>query len=126
MIRNYLLTAWRNLARNKFYSALNIAGLAVGLAVGIMILLWVQDELSYDGFHSKAERIFKINSHLGSGEGEQVWEGAPAPVSVMAQKVPEIEKSVRIADYWSNPIYSYTENKFTEPLKAYVDPSFFE
>ena len=51
MIRNYFRTAWRNLVKNKFYSFINISGLTVGLAVGILILLWVQDELSFDRFH---------------------------------------------------------------------------
>jgi len=54
MIRLNLLTAWRNIRRNSFYSLLNIAGLAIGLAVGILILLWVRDELSFDGFHKNA------------------------------------------------------------------------
>ena len=58
MFRNYIITAVRNLLRNKFYTSINIAGLAIGLSVGIMILLWVQDELSYNKFHSKADRIF--------------------------------------------------------------------
>ena len=67
MFRNYFKTAWRNLLKNKFYSAINIAGLSIGLAVGIMVLLWVQDELSYDSFHKNANNIYKINSHLGTG-----------------------------------------------------------
>ena len=45
MLKNYIKTAWRNLLNNKFYSAINIAGLTFGLAIGILILIWVQDEL---------------------------------------------------------------------------------
>jgi putative ABC transport system permease protein len=78
MFGNYFKTAWRNLINNKFYSAINIIGLAIGLAVGIMLLMWVQDELTYDSFHHNAANIYKINSHLGTGDGAQVWEGSPA------------------------------------------------
>jgi putative ABC transport system permease protein len=67
MLKNFFLTAWRNLRRNPFYSLLNIAGLAIGLAVGILILLWVRDELSFDGFHKQADRIYRVNAHFGSG-----------------------------------------------------------
>jgi putative ABC transport system permease protein len=48
MLQNYFITAWRTIRRNSFYSLLNIAGLAIGLAVGILVLLWVKDELSFD------------------------------------------------------------------------------
>ena len=72
MIKNYFKIAWRNIVKNKFYSAINIFGLAIGLAVGIMILLWVQDELNYDGFHNNADNIYKINSHLSTSAGTQV------------------------------------------------------
>ena len=112
--------------RNKFYSALNISGLAIGLAVGIMILLWVQDELSYDRFHAKAENIYKINSHLGSGDDEQIWQGAPAPVLHMAKKVPEIENGVRTADYYDNSLFAYNSKRLTGLRNVYVDPWFFE
>jgi putative ABC transport system permease protein len=74
MFKNYFKIAWRNLWKNKFYSLVNITGLAIGLSVGIMILLWVQDEFSYDSFHTNADNIYKINSHLGTGADEQVWE----------------------------------------------------
>src|SRR4051812_32182458 len=77
MIKNYFKTAWRALWNNKFYSAINISGLAAGLAVGIMILLWVQHESNYDHFHKHAASIYKINSHLGTGSRPQVWEGSP-------------------------------------------------
>ena len=53
MLNNYLRIGWRNLRRYKMYSSINIGGLAIGLAVGILILVWVQDELSYDRFHEK-------------------------------------------------------------------------
>jgi hypothetical protein len=60
MFRNYLVVAWRNLVRQKIYSAINIAGLAIGMACATLILLWVQDELSYDRCHEKADQIYRV------------------------------------------------------------------
>jgi len=60
MIKNYIKTAWRNLLKNKFYSLINIAGLTAGLAIGILILLWVQDELSFDSFHKNTPDIYRL------------------------------------------------------------------
>src|SRR5215213_4666549 len=97
MFKNYFKIAWRSLLTNKFYSAINISGLAIGLGVGIMILLWVQDELSYDSFHGDANNIYKINSHLGTGSGAQVWGGAPSPLAIFAKtQIPEVVNAVRI------------------------------
>ena len=126
MFRNYFVTAFRNLWKNKFYSAINITGLSVGLAVGIMILLWVQDELSYDKFQAKADRIFKVNSHLGEGASAQVWEGSPSPIAVFSKnEIPEVENTVRIKDVWDMSLFSHGNNKFVVSNMAYVDNSFF-
>jgi putative ABC transport system permease protein len=126
MFKNYFKTAWRNLSKNKFYSTINITGLAIGLAVGIMILLWVQDELSYDSFHKNAESIYKINSHLGTGADEQVWEGAPAPLAVFSkQSIPEVVNTVRIDNVNGPLLFKYADKKFTETNMACVDSTFF-
>src|SRR3954468_6207149 len=60
MIKNFLKIAWRNLVKNKGYSAINIGGLAVGMAVAILIGLWVYDELSYDKYHQNYDRIAQV------------------------------------------------------------------
>ncbi|HEX3385100.1 MAG TPA: ABC transporter permease, partial [Mucilaginibacter sp.] len=60
MIKNYLKVAWRNLFRNKFFSAINILGLALGIACSILILLWVQNELSVDGYHVNGKNIYAV------------------------------------------------------------------
>ena len=124
MFKNYFKSAWRNLVKNRFYTSINIAGLAVGLAVGIMILLWVQNELSYDGFHSNAKNIYKINSHLGSGKSEQVWDGSPAPLAIFAKSVPGVVNEVRVMGR-SPLLLSNGKTKILETSIAYVDPSFF-
>src|SRR5689334_842655 len=125
MFRNYFNTAWRNLVKNKFYSGINIIGLAIGLAVGIMILLWVQNELSYDKFHRNAGNIYKINSHIGTGTSAQVWPGAPAPLSVFSKQIPEVANAVRINEVDQQLLFKYQDKKFTESKLAFVDPSFF-
>lgn len=58
MLQNYLKTAFRNLLKQRFYAAINVLGLAVGIACVLLIALWVRYELSYDQFHSKADRIY--------------------------------------------------------------------
>src|ERR1700712_1099790 len=60
MIRNYLKVAWRNLVRNKAHSFINIAGLSVGLACSLLILLWVQSELNIDAFHKNSDRLYTV------------------------------------------------------------------
>lgn len=126
MLQNYIKTAWRNLLKNRFYSVINITGLAIGLAVGIMILLWVKDELSYDRFHNNAAHIYKVNSHIGKGENAQVWAGAPAPVAVFAkQSIPEVKNAVRILYRGDQIAFTYNNTKFVESRSAFVDPSFF-
>lgn len=70
MIKNYFKIAFRNLWKNKGYSAINIFGLAIGLATCLLITLYVVNELSYDRYNEKADRIYRINSDLRFGGGD--------------------------------------------------------
>jgi putative ABC transport system permease protein len=70
MIKNYIKIAWRSLTRQKLYSLINISGLAIGLAVCMLIMLYVAHELSYDKFHASAKRIFALNEHVKMGTQE--------------------------------------------------------
>src|ERR1019366_7249569 len=97
MIKNYLKTAWRNLLKNKFYSLINIAGLTAGLAIGILILLWVQDELSFNSFHKKAADIYRLELFGGTGTSRQIYSIDVAPIGPLAkQELPDIKDQVRI------------------------------
>jgi putative ABC transport system permease protein len=126
MLTNYLKTAWRNLLRNKFFTLINVSGLAIGLAVGVMILLWVDNELSYDRFHQHASAIYAINARVGAGSGEQVWPGTPAPLAVFCrQSIPEVADVVRICPRGDQALVSFGDKKFPETASAYIDPSFF-
>ena len=125
MFQNYFKTAWRHLLKNRFYSAINIIGLAIGLAVGIMILLWVQDETSYNRFFPQLDQLYKVNSHIGSGAAEQVWTGAPSPVAVYArQSMPEAEAVIRVRWNGGMAVRQGTK-KIIENNTANVDPAFF-
>src|SRR3984957_5303445 len=127
MLKNYLLTAWRNLRRNPFYSVINITGLAIGLAVGMLILLWVQDESSYDGFHQHAANIYKINGHLGSGADARVWGGCPGPLyHYSRESVPGVANAVRFQQRYNQFIVAYKDKKFLEKNSAFVDSTFFK
>jgi ABC-type antimicrobial peptide transport system permease subunit len=92
MIKNYLKIAWRNLWRNKFFSSINIVGLALGMACSILILLWVQNELSIDAFHSNGSRlyiIFERQYYDNKVVGQYSVPGLLA--NVMKKEIPEIE-----------------------------------
>ncbi len=99
MFKNYFRVAYRNLWKDKGFSAINIAGLAVGLAICLLITLFVTDELSYDKYNEKADRIYRINADLklnGTGFNDVT---APAPMGpVLLKEYPQIENYVRIVD----------------------------
>jgi len=125
MLKNYIQTAWRNLLKNKFYSLINIAGLAVGLTVGILILLWVQNETSFDGFHQNAANIYQVNSPVFGGNDRRVWPTTQAPVATYALKqVPGVKNAVRLTPKY-NSLFTYKKKMLQEENNAYVDPSFF-
>jgi len=128
MLKNYIKTAWRNLLKNKFYSIINIAGLTAGLAIGIMILLWVQDELSFDSFHKKAPNIYRLELFGGTGASRQIWPFGVAPIGPLSKRaLPQIEDFVRItskADLYA-PLYIYGDKVFNDEKAAFADPSFF-
>ncbi len=71
MLKNYLITAIRNILRHKTYSFINIAGLAVGMAACLLILLYVEHELSYDRFHERVDRIYRIVQTIARFGGDQ-------------------------------------------------------
>src|SRR5579871_6898974 len=98
MLKNYFKTAWRTLVKNKFYTVINISGLAVGLTIGILILLWVQDEFSYDAFHSKTKNIYKLENMVGTGSSRQLWTQTASAIGVLAKKnIPDVTDEVRIS-----------------------------
>jgi putative ABC transport system permease protein len=127
MIRNYFKIAWRNLQRNKLYSAINIFGLAVGLAVGFVLLYWVNNEYTMNGFHKNADRIYEINARLKFGTDIAVWQNVPAPVALYAREhIPDIEKIVRIKHgYGNNQVVKANGKIFVESNYAYTENEFF-
>ncbi|HEV8081591.1 MAG TPA: ABC transporter permease [Chitinophagaceae bacterium] len=112
--------------KNKFYTLINISGLAVGMATGIMLLLWVQNELSYDKFNKDYKNIYQFSTHFNSGGEERVWKGVPGPLSVMAKSIPEVQSFVRIAAE-PDQVLSDKESKkiFDGNTTASVDSGFF-
>jgi putative ABC transport system permease protein len=126
MLRNYIKTAWRNLLKNKFYSLINIAGLTAGLAIGILILLWVQDELSFDSFHKQTDNIYRVELWGGTGASRQIWTVTPAPIGMLAkQELPEVRDAVRITTNYNFSEYKYQEKAFGSEKVVFADPSFF-
>ena len=126
MLKNYLKTAWRSLRKNKFYSAINIGGLSVGLATGIMLLLWVQNELSYDKFHKDYANIYNISSHFHSNGEDQTWTGVPGPLAVFAKLIPQVKSFVRIQSEYDQVLSDKDRKKiFDGSIVAAVDSNFF-
>ncbi|MBN3583155.1 ABC transporter permease [Algoriphagus aestuarii] len=125
MWKNYLKIAWRNISRSKGYSFINIGGLGIGMAASILILIWVQFEISVDRFHENSERIYAV-WRTTSIEGEPVsWDYTPAPYGpTLQESFPEVEETARITE-WDPMILAVGENKFSE-LTTFTDPGFFE
>src|SRR5689334_25300155 len=95
MIGNYLQVAIRNMGRSMRFTALHLAGLALGLASVMLIAWYVYDELSYDEL-DQADRVFRVNSYWGNDPKTDVFASAPPPLaSTIKQEIPEVEKVAR-------------------------------
>ena len=120
-----LKIALRNMKKQMSYSFINIAGLAVGIACFIIIILWVQDELSYDRFHEKSDRIYRICSHIviGNTDIDQTQTPAVLPV-VLKNEFPEVEQTVRLG-FPISVSGRYNDKTFMERNLIPADSTFF-
>jgi putative ABC transport system permease protein len=125
MLKNYFLTAWRNLARNKTYSFTNLAGLSIGLASVMLILLYVKDEVSFDRFHANGPHIYRLvhesldpTGHLGKGGTT----GGPA-AGAFLQSIPEVLAACRMRTAGQELVEKGNESISEYPF--YADTSFF-
>lgn len=126
MFKNYFKTAWRNLLKNKFYSLLNISGLTIGLAIGMLILLWVQDEMGYDSFHQQSRNIYKLENMVGTGSSTQIWQNTVSPIAVLGKaELPEIKEAVRFTYNYNYALFKYQDKVFNEEKVYFTDPSMF-
>src|SRR5215211_2505362 len=97
MLKNYFKIAFRNLRRNKAFSFINIFGLSIGMASAMLIFLWIQNEISYENFHTKKDRIYEAwNRAEFSGE-LNCWNTTPKVLArTLERDIPEVESAVRV------------------------------
>ena len=125
MFKNYLKVAIRNLLRQKRYSVINIFGLAIGMAVAILILLWVQNELGFDKFHKNIDDLYIVGSRVYMGNEIRNWSYVPPAVGpALKADYPEVLNAVRL-DRISDITLRYRDRTFNENILA-VDPSLLE
>jgi putative ABC transport system permease protein len=126
MLKNYFKIALRNLRKSTTYSFINITGLSVGLAVSILLLLWVKDELSYDRFNVHADNLYRLVPKFDNGGKPTIWSTTSAPLAVYAKKeIPEVENTCRVSADWSVSVFEYQGKKLTQWNNCQADPSFF-
>lgn len=126
MLKNYFKIAFRNLWKNKGYSAINIIGLAIGIATCLLITLFVIDELSFDRYNKNADRIYRVNSDLKFGGEAHVMAVCPDPLaSTLIRDYPEVENAVRFRSYGPSLVKKGNENIKEERI-IYVDSTVFD
>lgn len=131
MFKNYFKITYRNLLRQKVYSFLNLSGLAIGLACSILIFLYVNDELSYDRFHEKSDRIYRVLEHFESeGNGEHSA-SLPFPTgpTLQSEYPSEITQAVRLFNFQSPTLAvanKEAEKAFNESRVFFADSTFLK
>lgn len=122
MIRNYIKIAFRNLQKNKVYSFINIIGLAIGMAVAMLIGLWIYDELSYNKSFDNYEKLGQVQMYQTFSGIRGPQTSIPLPLKNELEKIPDF-KEIVLASWNFEHILANGENKFTK-LGMYVEPEF--
>jgi putative ABC transport system permease protein len=126
MIKNFFLIAFRSIARHKVFTLINITGLAVGLAASLLILLWIQDEMSYERFNVNAESIYRVEEdQFYSGERFHVTVTPHPSGPVWKEKIPEIREQTRLHRYLPRFLFRYEDKVFFEKSIAAADSGLF-
>ena len=123
MIRNYIKTAIRNLLKNRMFSIINIGGLSLGISVALLIILYVNNELSYDKWYQGSDNIYRVYRNWSNG-GRVIW--TPDPLAeALAANLPEVEYAAGMGPYGETLLDYENEKLYVEGV-AVVDSTFFE
>lgn len=125
MLKNYFTIALRNLKKHRFYTAINVLGLAIGIASCLTIVLYISNELSYDRHHRDADRIYRVNSEIKFGANHLKMAVTPAPLADgLRTDYPEVEHTAR---FWNNSsiLIKRVDQNIRETAGVYADSSIF-
>ena len=126
MLKNYLKVALRNLWKNKAFSAINIIGLAAGLAVCLLIVLYVVDELSYDKYNKNADRIYRLDADIYFNDTQAIFAVAPDPLApTLKQEYPVVEEMTRV-NFQKDVLVKKDNQNVQDHNVGYVDSTFFK
>jgi len=126
MFKSYFRTLLRNITRNKFYTFLNVLGLTIGIATALFILLYVQDELSYDKHYKNHKRIFRLESEFIANNNQDLYATVPIPIGpTLKTEIPEIEHIVRF-DRIGKGLFIYNNREYLEEGFFMADSAVFD
>ena len=125
MIKNLLLIAIRNFKKDKWYNLLNILGLTIGITFSLFLIFYIRDELNYDRYNKKADRIFRIVSYIQERDKNTDWTITQAPLAATLKKdYPEVEESARFMGR-ERTLFKNGDNNFYETKIYYADSTVF-
>jgi putative ABC transport system permease protein len=126
MLKNYILTAFRNILRNPVYFTINITGLGLGLVCCMLIVIFISHEVSFDQFHANKDRIYRVDYNYVAGESRSISPSVPVFVGPYIRKnFPEVEDQARFLQAYGPRVIAYKDRIFEESKFAWVDSTFF-
>ncbi len=125
MYKNYFMIGWRNLVKNKSFSTINIGGLSVGMAFALITGLWIQNELSYDSFHSNGDRLALVLKHTLFNDQKDTMQPTPYPLhEELKTSYPEVKRASKVS--WEFERTLKVGDNTVNKRGRYVDPDFLE
>lgn len=126
MLRNYFKIAFRNILKHKFFAAINMLGMTIGITACLLIILYVTDELSYDRFHEKGKSIYRVGLYAKiAGQDIRTANTCPPMAQALVAEIPDVAEATRIDFYADKTIIRNNDKVFTEEMVLYADSNFF-
>ncbi len=124
MLKNYFIVAYRSLAKQKFFTIVNVLGLAIGMSISLLLIAVVADVYEYDNFHTQHDQIYRVNTRVADPARVIDYASSPAPLADILKDYPEVDAVVRLDARLSGEV-NY-QSKFIPMSGFFTDPSFFQ
>ena len=127
MLKNLITIAWRNIRKDKTYSAINILGLTIGITCSMFLLMYILDELSFDRYHANAANIYRVVSNIKEPDNAFTWAVAQQPLAPeLRDNYPEVKNAVRFDGFGGKPMLKNGDKSFYEDNIYLADSTVFD